>query len=253
MQDNTQKFTGRADAYAKYRPRYPKQILEFLEREADFDSNQIVADVGSGTGILSRLFLENGNPVFGIEPNDDMRRMAELELAKFPRFVSVKGTAEDTSLLDRSIDLVSAGQALHWFDPGKSRAEFGRILRSGGHVCIVYNDRTREGPLMESYDRIIQHAKRITEYSSLEHHDIDDEYISRFLGNSSHRKFSIQNEQTLDFVGLLGRASSASYWPKPDQDGFAVLQKELRTFFDKFQRDNEITLTYCTFVDIGTM
>jgi SAM-dependent methyltransferase len=253
MQDNTQKFTGRADAYAKYRPRYPKEILRFLEREADFDSSKIIADVGSGTGMLSRLFLENGNPVFGVEPNDDMRKQAERELAQFPIFTSIKGTAENTTLRNGSIDLVSAGQALHWFDPERSRIEFSRILRHNGHVCIVYNDRTREEPLMESYEKVIEKAKRVTQYSNLDHHDIESDYVSRFLGNSSHKRFSVPNGQTLDFEGLLGRASSASYWPKDNQEGVAQVKAELRALFDEFQKNNRITLTYNTYVDVGAV
>ena len=123
------RFTGRAEAYSKYRPTYPQEIIDILNAQIGFNKDKIVADVGSGTGILTKIFLDNGNRVFGIEPNDEMRSFAEKNLSRYDNFVSMNQSAENTGLSSNSIDLVTAGQALHWFDPDQSRVEFARILR----------------------------------------------------------------------------------------------------------------------------
>jgi SAM-dependent methyltransferase len=128
----TERFSGRAEGYAKYRPGYPGEVLGLLEERCGFDRVWIVADVGSGTGNLARLFLENGNAVYGVEPNEEMRGAGERALASYERFVSLAGTAEATTLPDGSVDLVSAGQAFHWFDRERTREEFRRILKPGG-------------------------------------------------------------------------------------------------------------------------
>ena len=148
-EDFIHRFTGRASDYSMHRPEYPRQILDILKTEGGFDQNKTVADIGSGTGLLSRLFLQNGNKVFCVEPNDEMRSFAEQDLSRFPNFVSIKGRAEDTTLKDSSVDLVTVGQALHWFDHELAKKEFERILRNNRDVCIVYNDRSEKDPFMK--------------------------------------------------------------------------------------------------------
>jgi ubiquinone/menaquinone biosynthesis C-methylase UbiE len=253
-EDHTQRFTGRALAYSRYRPTYPKQVLDILRKEAGFDSKKIVADVGSGTGILSKLFLENGNKVFGIEPNDDMRKIAESSLSSHKRFVSVKGTAENTTLGDQTVDFISVAQALHWFDPERSWKEFKRIIgKEGGYLCIVYNDRKTEGDnsnVMKEYEDIIE--KYGKNKPKLER--VEDENLSQFFREwTSFRKFSTLNYQTLDFEGLLGRASSASYMPQPNEEGFTFVKKELEEIFAKYQKDNKVKLTYETNIFLGPL
>ena len=142
--DFSRRFSQRAGYYSKYRPAYPNAILHILRREIGFSSKSIVADIGSGTGILTIVFLENGNRVFGFEPADQMRFHAERDLAKFRSFVSVMGTAERTTLKPKSVDLIAVGQALHWFDPPRTIKEFSRISRLGGSLCVVYNNRKND-------------------------------------------------------------------------------------------------------------
>jgi SAM-dependent methyltransferase len=179
------RFSGKAENYAKYRPGYPPAILDILEEEIAFDETTIVADVGSGTGLLSQVFLENGNKVFGIEPNNEMRAFGEKLLSGWKNFLSVKGTAEHTNLEDRSVDLVSAGQALHWFDRDESRKEFARILTTG-NVLIVYNERNKEKKgAMQDYEKITgKHTRR------MEVPDIDDDFLSKFF-RVNYKKFAV--------------------------------------------------------------
>ena len=207
------RFQGRADVYSKYRPGYPIGVLLALRREIGFDRERVVADIGSGTGILSELFLENGNRVYCVEPKGDMRRAAEEKLRRYaPRYISVDGTAEATNLKGGSVDLVAVGQALHWFDVEKARAEFARILRREGYVSIVYNHRKREGGAEEAYGRVIDRFAKNRAATP----EADDAYVARFLKNGEFKRFVMPNSQSLDFQGMLGRLASASYVPPPD-------------------------------------
>src|ERR1700675_1047450 len=130
--DAKQRFSNRVVDYVRYRPGYPAALLDLLRAECGFSSNHLVADVGSGTALLTKLFLENGNRVFGVEPNQEMRQAGEEFLKSFPKFTSVAGSAEATTIGDASVDFVTAGQAFHWFDPRAARREFIRILKPNG-------------------------------------------------------------------------------------------------------------------------
>ncbi len=141
MTDPTQRFSSRVENYIKYRPRYPQAVITVLRQDCQLPSNSLVADMGSGTGVLTELFLQNGNPVFAVEPNREMRLAGEHLLRKFPAFHSVSARAEATTLAGRSVDFVVAGQSFHWFDRPKARSEFHRILRPTGWVMLVWNER----------------------------------------------------------------------------------------------------------------
>jgi ubiquinone/menaquinone biosynthesis C-methylase UbiE len=242
----TEKFTRKAEVYAKYRPSYPTDLLKILGVQIGFTKDKIVADVGSGTGILSRIFLDNGNFVYGIEPNNEMRSFAERDLSQYPKFVSVNRAAENTGLLGSSIDLVTAGQALHWFDLEKARVEFARILKPSGNVMIVYNERKKEDGMMDDYDKIIDRNA-----SKSETPDIDAAYLTKFFDTKDYKEFTVPNEQILDYDGLIGRATSASYLPSRSDPGFDSLEKDLRKLYDTYQENGKIVLRYDTILFLG--
>jgi hypothetical protein len=174
-----------------------------------------------------------------------MRSFGEKYLSGFDDFISVKGTAEKTGLRDHSVDLVTAGQALHWFDRDACRSEFARILTSG-NVMIVYNERSKEKKgATEAYEKVSsKHTKKA------EVPDIDDDFLSKFF-KTSYKKFSIPNEQSLDYEGLLGRAESASYLPSQGQDGFGEMKRDLQTLFKAYEKNGRITLQYSTVMFLG--
>lgn len=244
------RFDGRALAYSRYRPRYPSEILRKLQRETGFDEETIVADIGSGTGILSELFLRNGNIVYCVEPNVEMRRAAEKNLKKYvPRFVSVDGTAEATGLKDASVELVTVGQALHWFDVANSRNEFKRILKRGGHVLIAYNWRKEEAGANEAYSKLTRKFSK----DMADVPDINRAYIRRFLRNRRFSKFVASNHQALSLNGLLGRLASASYAPQPGSPKWGGLEIEVKAIFDKYSRDGVFTIHYDTTFYVGKL
>jgi SAM-dependent methyltransferase len=253
MTDPTQRFTGRVEDYSRYRPGYPPELLDLLRRECGLTGRSLVADVGSGTGILARLFLENGNRVITVEPNDEMRRAGERLLSGHSRFESLAGTAEATKLPERSVDLITAGQAFHWFDPESARKEFVRVLRPGGSVVLIWNDRRkRGGPFLEAYEKLLE--RYAVDYAEVEHgREGSLEEIHDFFAPSPVHKAMFENKQSLDYGGLMGRLRSSSYVPAEGQPGHREMLMELERVFHDHQDAGQVTIQYDTRIYYGTL
>jgi ubiquinone/menaquinone biosynthesis C-methylase UbiE len=246
--ESTKRFTERADFYAKYRPSYPRRAMSILRHEFGFRSSAVVADIGSGTGLLSRLFLENGNDVYAVEPNERMRSYAERDLAGFSKFHSVDGTAERTRLPKGSVDVIAVGQALHWFRPPPTIREFSRISKPHGELCVFYNERREEGAFMNAYESLIRRHQR----DRAKVPNVDAPYAARFFQKGEYSTFALPNSQVLDFDGLLGRLLSASYMPPPtEQEKFARLVEDVRSTFDAHCVRGTVTLLYDTTILLG--
>ena len=252
MTDPTQRFTGRVENYARYRPSYPRAVLNLLETECGLTSASVVADVGSGTGILSELFLENGNHVFGVEPNAEMREACEKLLEHYPRFTSVAATAEATTLDDESVDFVTAGQAFHWFDVQRTRAEFGRILRPGGWVVLIWNARRRHStPFLAAYERLLQ--RHGTDYEQVEHSRSAAGMVDEFFGPDDYEMEVFDNAHTFDLDGLKGRLLSSSYVPGPGEPGSDTMLREAGEIFHEHRSGGRVTIEYDTKVYYGRL
>jgi len=161
VHDATQRFSNRVDNYVRYRPGYPIEVLDLLREQCGLTPNASIADIGFGTGIFTRILLENGNTVFGIEPNPEMRETGEKLLAEFPNFRGIGAPAEKTTLADRSVDFVTAAQAAHWFDREAAHREFSRILKPGGWVVLLWNERITEGTAF-----LAEYEKMVLEYGT---------------------------------------------------------------------------------------
>lgn len=251
--DPTQRFSCRVENYVRYRPGYPPGVLQLLEREYWLTSDSVIADVGSGTGLLSRVFLENGNRVFGVEPNAEMRLAGERLLAGYAGFSSVSATAEKTTLPDASVDFVTAGQAFHWFDPEPTRREFSRILRPGGRVMLIWNARRKEGTgFLEAYERILEIYG--TDYSEVEHgRRGSPEEVRAFFDPEPVETVTFDNAQAFDLDGIRGRALSSSYVPAEGEPGCREMLEELERIFRAYQRDGTVTVEYDTRVYVGRL
>ncbi len=256
MKDSTKRFSNRVENYIKYRPGYPREILNVFRDEMGLTTSSVIADIGSGTGISARLFLENGNPVFGVEPNEPMRRAAEEFLKDFPNFTSVDGTSTGTNLPEGSVDIVIAAQAFHWFEPEKTRTEFKRILRrgeKGGYVALIWNERqTDTTDFLREYEKFLLHFA--TDYTKVRHENTGEKELRAFFGN----EFSVatfKNEQVFDFAGLKGRALSSSYMPADTPEGgderYGDMIEELQVLFTKHEEQGKITILYDTRVNYG--
>ena len=251
--DPTQRFSGRVENYVRYRPGYPPGVVRLLGREYGLTNDSAIADVGSGTGLLSRLFLENGNRVFGVEPNPEMRLAGERLLAGYAGFSSVPATAEATTLPDSGVDFVTAGQAFHWFDPGPTREEFSRILRPGGRVVLIWNARRKERTgFLEAYERILETYG--TDYSEVEHgRRGSPEEVRAFFDPEPVETATFDNAQAFDLDGIKGRALSSSYVPAEGDPGYREMLEELERIFRVHQRDGTVTVEYDTRLYIGRL
>lgn len=245
----TTRFSSRAENYLKYRPRYPGEIINFLKKENVLNKKSIVADIGSGTGFSSELFLRNGNTVHGVEPNKEMREAGEKYLSGYKNFISINGSAENTTLKSDSIDVITAGQAFHWFNFSKARDEFRRIAKPGGYLILIWNVRRfTDAGFGTDYERML--IEFGTDYKEVEHKTITkSDYDDFYPGKYKTAEFL--NKQMLDFGGLKGRLLSSSYSPDENSPNYKPMLKRLREIFNKHRVNETVEMKYTTEVYCG--
>ncbi|MGF1436346.1 class I SAM-dependent methyltransferase [Bacillus thuringiensis] len=248
----TENFTDRADIYAKYRPSYPNEYIDYLLSANQLKGNRIVADIGSGTGIFSRQLLESGLHVIGVEPNDDMRKIAEQSLKLYSRFQSIKATAEHTTLKENSVDLVTVAQAFHWFNKEAFKIECQRILKQKANVALVWNSRDLTSPLIKENAEICQ--KTCPNFKGFSG-GIDEtpEIFNSFFKDGKYEFKEYQNDLLFDYEGFLGRNLSASYAPKENDKEYKNFVFLLSDLFEKYSKNGKIILPNLTRSYLGNV
>ena len=245
----TQRFSSRVGNYARCRPSYPPKIVEILRQECGLTSDSVIADVASGTGIFTRLLLETGNRVYGVEPNEAMRKAGEEYLANCPGFTSIEGTAESTTLPDASIDLVTAAQAAHWFDRERALEEFQRILKPGGYLALIWNDRRKNATGFDrEYEQLLENFG--TDYEEVKRRDNDSMH---FFGAIPHQTRTLRNFQDFDYASLEGRLLSSSYTPQAGHPSHDPMLVELRRIFENHQKSGLVRMEYDTKLYFGRL
>ena len=243
--DAKQRFSNRVADYIRYRPGYPEAALEPLRKECGLRPGHVIADIGSGTGFLSELFLKNGNRVYGVEPNEAMRQAGEEYLASYDGFSSIEGSAESTTLDNASVDFVTTGQAFHWFDQTVARREFARILKPGGWVVVLWNERlTDTTPFLRDFEALLR--KFGTDYSRVNESYPREEQMREFFQHQAYRQERLPNFQEFDFEGLAGRVRSSSYTPANDHPAYAPMMAELERIFRAHQENGSVRMEYLT-------
>lgn len=247
----TSRFSDRVDNYVRYRPGYPPEALDSVKTECGLTPAHVIADVASGTGLWTRMLLGNGNRVFGVEPNAEMRAAGERLLAEFSAFTSIDGTAEATSLSDRSIDLVTAAQAGHWFDRKRARQEFLRILKPGGWLVLLWNERlTDSSPFLRDYEKLLLDYG--TDYQDIRHERTTAE-VNQFFDPAPYEERTFDLRQEFDYAGVEGRLLSSSYAPGPEHPKHAEMLRALRRIFDAHALKNKATFEYKTRLYFGRL
>jgi SAM-dependent methyltransferase len=249
--DPTQRFSSRVDQYTKYRPGYPPEIVELLRAQCGLTPSSVIADVASGTGLFTKLLLENGNEVYGVEPNAEMRKAGEEYVGVYSRFHSVAGKAEATGLPDQSMDLVTAAQAAHWFDRDAARREFLRILKPAGWTVLVWNERcTDSTPFLRAYEELL--LRYGTDYAEVRH-ERTTATLHTFFAPKPFESRVFDYRQAFDYEGLAGRLLSSSYTPAPGEPNHEPMLRELRKVFDTYQKSGKVEFDYKTRVYFGRL
>jgi ubiquinone/menaquinone biosynthesis C-methylase UbiE len=242
-------FSRVAANYRLYRPHYPPELIERLQVECNLLPTHVVADIGSGTGLLTELFLKNGNRVFAVEPDAEMRRAAEEDLGANPLFTSIAATAEATTLEASSVDMITVGQAFHWFNHDAARQEFLRILVPKGWVALVYNlernDGSAFGDAFEAFWRTYLDPN--AQFNERRRPD----YITRFFEGGELMDMRLDNFQVCDFDSLKGRILSASRSPQAGDPEYAAMVDDLIAIFNQHQDGGTVTLDYETLILYG--
>jgi SAM-dependent methyltransferase len=250
--DAKQRFSNRVADYVRYRPGYPVAVLDLLRTDCGLRSGHVIADIGSGTGFLSELFLKNGNRIYGVEPNSEMRQAGEEYLASYDGFSSIEGSAESTTLGDSSVDFITAGQAFHWFMPVAARQEFSRILRPAGWVVVLWNDRRiGDAPFGRAYESLLERYG--TDYKSVKEAYPDQQNMRDFFGEGNFSLRELPNEQSLDWEGLAGRLRSSSYAPGPAHANYGPMMAALNDIFRANQLLGQVRMQYTTHVYFGQL
>jgi ubiquinone/menaquinone biosynthesis C-methylase UbiE len=244
MQNSTTRFSNRVEQYVKYRPTYPKDIIPFLERTVGLNSSFAVTDIGSGTGISSKIFLDYGNMVYAVEPNKEMRNKAEELLQQYNSFISINGTAEQTTLEDASADMIISGQAFHWFDATKTKKEFRRIAKAHTYCVLIWNERLVASPFEKAYEQLLLDYSG--DYKNVNHKNISEQKIADFFSPNNFILQVFPNKQVFDFEALKGRLLSSSYTPDESHPSFRGMIDTLQKNFEKYQINNTVQFNYET-------
>jgi SAM-dependent methyltransferase len=247
----TSRFSDRVENYVRYRPGYPFEVIQELMSECGLITSHVVADIASGTGIWTLMLLENGNPVFGVEPNAEMRQAGDRLLAAFPKFTSVAGTAEATTLADQSVDFVTAAQAAHWFDRARARREFVRILKPGGWLVLLWNERlTDSTAFLRDYEQLL--LTYATDYQDIRH-EHTTAAVNEFFDPSPFQERTFAMRQEFDYAGVEGRLLSSSYAPGPGHSKHAPMLRELRGIFEANAVEGRAVFEYNTRLYFGQL
>jgi ubiquinone/menaquinone biosynthesis C-methylase UbiE len=248
--NNTEKFSNKSEVYTKYRPSYPREFIELLRENVDRCEDTIVADVGAGTGILTKQIAENMRKVYAVEPNNDMRTACNKYCNELKNVTLINGSAENTTLPDKSVNVVTVAQAFHWFDREKTKLEFQRILKPRGKVVLVWNSRDGENELIkENYEinkRLCPNFKGFSGGSSLTPNEYNDFFKQ---GICNHEIFSNNLSMTLE--EYIGRNVSASYAPLKNDENYMDFVEGLTHIFNKYSYNGRIVFPQKTYVYMG--
>lgn len=253
MKHGAERYSSKTDDYAKYRPSFPSEIVDFLYTNDIINGASVIADIGSGTGRFTRLLLDKGNLVYGVEQNNEMRKKAEVLLSHYSNFISVAGSAENTSLADRSIGLITAAQAFHWFNKEKCISEFRRIIKADGKVFIIWDD------LVCDYnDFSIEFGSTLAAFRNVESENMGrrlsrTEMIDGLFKDNKYEKLTFTHELYQNFDSIKGGASSASFTPKPEEGNYEPFIQELQKVFNKYQNNDQVCTAFQSLCFLGEL
>jgi ubiquinone/menaquinone biosynthesis C-methylase UbiE len=246
----TKRFSTKAEKYVEYRPDYPSELIQYFNNTINL-KGKCIADVGAGTGILTKLLLDNGNMVFAIEPNDNMRVNGMKFLHDYKGVTFVASNAERIQLRDECADVVMVAQAFHWFDASKAAKEFSRILKKDGYTILLWNELNNdEDGFNKEYQKLFNLYSE--EYRTIKH-EIELEVIENAFWPNKLEQIIFDNRQVLERSQFIGRLLSSSFSPNEADATYLNFLNDADLIFKKFQKDGFITIEYNTIVLICHM
>ncbi|MCL2495551.1 MAG: class I SAM-dependent methyltransferase [Oscillospiraceae bacterium] len=245
--DYTERFTGKAAAYDQSRPDYPAEALYCFAAQCGLAPGSTVADIGAGTGMLTRLLLARGYDVAAVEPNPSMLSTLRAQLGEQQCLRIVAASAEQTGLADASVDAITVAQAFHWFDRTACKAEFARILKPGGKVALFWNFRDRDLPLTRTHGELMKQYRVREEVFLANPHEVYADFFHKY------EIFRFRHVQYLDEAALLALTFSRSYAPAPGDPEYAQLERAVKALFAVHQRDGTVEYCYRTAVVVGAL
>jgi SAM-dependent methyltransferase len=248
--DPTKRFSNRVDNYIKYRPGYPTAVVAYLKEHCGLSAGLVIADIGAGTGIFTKLLLDEGYKVYAVEPNKPMRDAAIELLFSYENFTPGGGTAEATTLPDESIDLIVCAQAFHWFNNENTRLEFKRILKPGAKAALIWNNRlTDADEFLTAYNKLLKDES--IDYNKINHQNINDIDFKAFFKNGEYTVVKYPNQQVFDEDGLIGRAYSSSYVPAEDTTAGKQFLPMIKALFAQYNQGSKVIFQYETEIYLG--
>jgi len=246
----TKRFSDRVDNYVKYRPGYPDEVIIALQKECGLSAGSVIADVGSGTGIFTAMLLNKNYKVFAVEPNEAMQQAAKKRFGTNSNFIPTDGTAEATTLQAGSIDLIVCAQAFHWFNDGRTRVEFRRILKKDGYIALIWNNRLPDtDDFSIAYENLLKQDS--IDYNKVNHRNIKDIDFKAFFKDGEYQVIKYPSKQVFDEAGLMGRVFSSSYVPVESSAEGEKFREALKGIFDKYNKNGLVTFYYQTEIYLG--
>ncbi len=246
---NKHKFDQKGAVYSGGRPSYPEEIFSYLESNKIINSNSVCADIGAGTGIFTSQLAPCVKSVYAVEPNENMRFVAEQQYGSLGNVISVNATAESTTLSDASLDMITVAQAFHWFDREKFKTECRRILREDGYVVLVWNDRDANSEIIK------------------DNFAVNKEFCPNFKGSSNGIDFGkegfsdffcgefeiieFENNYVYDIDTFIKRNLSSSYSPKVTDSNYNSYVNAIKAVFNKHCVGGVVNYPYITRCYIG--
>lgn len=240
------------ESYRLHRPGYPAAVVDLLVRECGLGTQSLIADIAAGTGLLTEIFLARGLQVVAVEPNQQMRDACATLTRQYPQLKCVDGTAEATGLSDHCVDLITVGQAMHWFDLKRARNEFVRVLKPAGWCAVIYNNRRMTGDdFHEGYEQIlIEHG---TDYANVRDSHLDENRLAAFFNPNDMHTATFENAQELNLEGLMGRVLSSSYMPQPGHPRYEAMSRSVEAHFSQHMTNGHIRMEYDCVVCYGQL
>ena len=244
MLDPAALFSSKAETYDRFRWDYAPSAIEYILDRTGVNSGYLMADIGAGTGILTRHFLDSVKAVYAVEPNKSMRDVAEYRHGAHPAFRRITRGAESTGLPDQSLDLVVVGQALHWFDLEYAPDEISRILKPDGWLVVIWNKLGREELTQEL-------EGMFSRYMGDERRRTDPELLPPYFRGSDFRQLSFGVVRHSNWDQFIGGLLSASWAPAENDSSYRHFREEARGFFERSSTGGELTIKVVTHVAIG--